>query len=88
LAAEIPLDKIQEILAGKIEIISVVFDEKENIVTLKREQRRKTEFAGDNFSYIVSFSLSPGLYKLRLVIRNLETGKGAVASATAVIPNQ
>jgi VWFA-related protein len=85
LAAEIPLDKIQEILAGKIEIISFVFDEKENIVALKREQRRKTEFAGENFSYVASFSLSPGLYKCRLVIRNLETGRGAVASATAVI---
>jgi len=88
LAAEVPLNKIQEILAGKVEIISIVFDEKENIVTLKREQRRKTEFAGENFSYVASFSLSPGLYKCRLVIRNLETGRGAVASATAVIPNQ
>ena len=88
LAAKIPLDKIQEILAGKVEIISVVFDEKENIVALKREQQRKTELAGENFSYVAYFSLSPGLYKCRLVIRNLETGKGAVASATAVIPSQ
>jgi len=86
LAAEVPLNKIQEILAGKVEIISIVFDEKENIVTLKREQRRKTEFPEENFSYVASFSLSPGLYKCRLVIRNLETGKGAVASATAVTP--
>jgi len=88
LAVEIPLDKIQEILTGKVEIISIVFDEKENIVTLKREQRRKIEFAGDNFSYLAPFSLSPGLYKCRLVIRNLETGRGAVASATTVIPSQ
>jgi len=88
LAAEIPLEKIQSVLAGKSEFIAVIFDEKENIVTLKRNAREATDLSGEHFQFSASFFLPQGTYKCRLVIRNLETGKGAVASATAVIPSR
>jgi VWFA-related protein len=86
LAAKIPVEKIREVLAGKSEFVAVIFDDKENIVTLSRNEKKTYTFTGELFTFGASFSLSPGKYQCRLVIRNLETGRGAVASATAVVP--
>jgi VWFA-related protein len=87
LAAEIAVEKIREVLAGKSEFVAVIFDDKENIVTLSRNEKKTYALTGELFSFGAAFSLPPGKYQCRLVIRNLETGRGAVASATAVIPN-
>ena len=38
LIAKIPLDKIQEILKGKVEIVSLIFDAAENILELGRRE--------------------------------------------------
>jgi hypothetical protein len=86
LVAEVPVEKIREVLAGKSEFVAVIFDDQENIVTLKRNEKKTYTLTGESFSFGASFSLPPGKYQCRLVIRNLETGRGAVASATAVIP--
>jgi VWFA-related protein len=88
LTAEILVDKIQEVLKDKTEIIGLIFDEKENIVAFKRNEREGSLLTGERFSFSASFSLPQGTYKCRLVIRNLETGRGAVASATAGIPSR
>ncbi|MFZ2053406.1 MAG: VWA domain-containing protein [Candidatus Aminicenantales bacterium] len=88
LAAKIPVEKIREVLAGKSEFVVVIFDDKENIVTLSRNEKKTYTLTGDLFSFGAAFSLSPGKYQCRLIIRNLETGRGAVASATAVIPGE
>jgi hypothetical protein len=87
LSANIPGVKIRDVLAGKSEFVAVIFDDKENIVTLSRNEKKTFALTGELFSFGASFSLPPGKYQCRLVIRNLETGRGAVASATAVIPN-
>lgn len=88
LTADMPLEKIKDLMSGKVEVVGIIFDEKENIVTLKRNEREATDLSGERFTFSSSFSLPPGTYKCRLVIRNLETGRGAVASATAVIPSR
>jgi len=88
LAADIPVEKIRDLLSGKVEVIGVIFDERQNIVTLKRNERDATDLSGERFTFSASFSLPPGSYKCRLVIRNMETGRGAVASVTAVIPSR
>lgn len=84
LVAKIPLEKIEEILKGKVEIISVIFDKAENIVDFSRREGGFPKLPEHNIYYSF-FSLSPGEYKCRLVIRNLETGRGAVAASPAVI---
>jgi hypothetical protein len=86
LTAQIPVDKIRDGLAGKSEFMMVIFDDQEDIVILKRNLKETATRAGESFSFRTEFSLSPGKYHCRLVIRNLETGRSAVASATAVIP--
>ncbi|MEW6455565.1 MAG: VWA domain-containing protein [Acidobacteriota bacterium] len=85
LIAKIPLEKIQEILEGKVEIISLIFDSAENIVDLRRGEANFSQLPGENAYYYSLFSLPPGSYKCRLVIRNLETGRGAVGSSSATI---
>jgi len=87
LSAKIPVEKIREVLAGKSEFVAVIFDDKETIVTLSRNEKKTYTLTGELFSFGAAFSLPPGKYQCRLVIRNLDTGRGAVASATAVIPN-
>ena len=88
LAAEVPIDKIRDVLAGRSEFVVVVFDDKENIVTLRRNEKKTFMLTGELFSFGAAFSLSPGKYQCRLIIRNLDTGRGAVASTTAVIPGE
>ncbi|MBP1766222.1 MAG: hypothetical protein H6P98_337 [Candidatus Aminicenantes bacterium] len=88
LAAQVPVDQIGDVLAGRSEFVMVIFDDKENIVTLKRNEKETAALTGERFSFGTEFSLSPGKYHCRLVIRNLDTGRGAVASTTAVIPGK
>lgn len=85
LIAKIPVEKIQEILEGKVEVISLIFNSAENIVEVRREEKDFSRFQGQNAYYYSFFSLPPGTYKCRLVFRNLETGRGAVGSCSATI---
>ena len=88
LAAQVPLDRIREIMTGPVEMITVIFDEKEDIAALKKSQVKVSALKGKQVSFGGSFSLSAGSYKCRFVIRNLETGRAAVGSTTAVISGQ
>ncbi len=85
LISKIEEEKLREVLKGKFEIVSIIFDEKEDIVELRREENTEAGLKGENFYYYSFFSLPAGTYKARLVIRNLETGVGAVASSSALI---
>jgi len=87
LAAEIPLEEIRDVLSEKSEFVAVIFDEKGNIVAFKRKEREGSILTGRAFSFSAAFSLPSGTYKCRLVIRNLKTGRAAVASTDAVVPS-
>jgi VWFA-related protein len=88
LAAQVRLEDIREVLKGMVEMVTVIFDEKDNVATLKKSLIKVANLKGEVASFGGSFSLSPGTYKCRLVIRNLETGRAAVASTDAIIPGQ
>ena len=88
LAAQVRLEDIREIMKGMIEMVTVIYDEKDNVATLKKSHIKVSELKGETASFGGSFSLPAGTYKCRFVIRNLETGKGAVGSVTAVIRSQ
>ena len=84
--SEIPAEKIEEILGEKTEIIFLVFDDKKNIVTYQRMEAKNSSYSlGNIFCYAIS-SLPPGKYNCREVIRNLETGRTAVASSSVIVP--
>jgi hypothetical protein len=78
-------DNIQDITGEKVEIVHIVFDEEDNIVSLQRRERSLMSTDFENLYDWKYYSLAPGKYKCRIVVRNLETGLGAVASANAVV---
>jgi hypothetical protein len=81
-------EKLREVAEGKLEVISIVFDKEGNIVKMHREEKTLKDPSEEDSYYYSFFSLPPGNYACRLVIRNLETGRVAVASSAAVIGNQ
>jgi VWFA-related protein len=83
---KIPTERIKEVLGRKVEIVTLFFDGQNNIVELKRDEVSASKLARDNVYFYSSSILSPGEYDCRVVIRNLETGKGAVASSSAIVP--
>jgi VWFA-related protein len=88
LSAELPLDKIRDVLQGKFEIVSIVFDEDGNTVELKREEGSSPEFLKNRAGYETDFNLVPGRYECRVIIRNLETGKGAVGGVPVTVEKE
>ena len=87
LSAELPLEELQEILKGKYEIISIVFDQVGNTVDLKREERTSPGLPEGRSVHHADFSLAPGTYECRVIIRNLETGIAAVGRTSVTIEN-
>jgi len=83
---KIPGKLLKDIFGDRMEIVILVFD-KENNITLIQEKRASAINLARQSSYIYSFcSLSPGDYACQIVIRNLKTGQGAVASSSITIP--
>ena len=83
---KIPGEDIQEISGENVEIVNLIFDKEENIVGFKRGEVNFSKLPEENIYYHSILPLSPGEYKCRIVIRNLETGNGAKGSSLVVIP--
>lgn len=78
--SKIPNQVTKNFSGKKVELISLVFDEKENLAGLQRTETDLTKYRGMDVFYTSGASLEPGQYKCRLVIRDLDTGDAAVAS--------
>ena len=85
LVFEIPAAKLEEISGQKVEIVSLVFNERDDIVAFDRVEKDFSEIQGDELRHTAQLEIPPGKYKCRVVIRNLETGKGAVGSISVKI---
>jgi len=88
LAAQASVEDIREIMTGPVEMITVIFDEKEDIAAFKKSQVKVSSLPGERVSFGGSFSLPAGAYKCRFVVRNLETGRAAVGATSAVVAGQ
>jgi len=84
--AEIPGQKIQEILGRKAELVTLVFDEQNTVAAFIRDEVTATSLRENDVYYYATSFLKPGTYACRVVIRNLETGEGAVGSTSVLIP--
>ncbi len=85
LLSEIPA-KIVERLSGKtVEVVSLIFDEEENLVKIDGMEFDIDQFRGKNIVCSSGASLRPGRYKCRLVVRDLDTGEAAVARGAAFV---
>ena len=86
LLSEIPVEKIKDIAWQKTEIITLIFDKENNVIDSSRGEMSLAAFSQKKIYHYEIQSLAPGQYECRVVIRNLETGKGAVASSSLTIP--
>jgi VWFA-related protein len=79
--SKIPAEAIEKFSGKKVELVSFIFDEKENLAGLRRTEADLTKYRGTDVYYTSGALLEPGQYRGRLVIRDLDTGDAAVASA-------
>ncbi len=86
LISEIPLAEIEEIITGKTEHTNFILDNENNVIFSSRGDIDFSPFSQRRvYSYSI-LSLPPGEFDCRTIIRNLQTGKVAVASSSVEIP--
>ena len=85
LFSKISEGKIQEFSGKNVEIVTIIFDKEDNIVKTKRDEKDFSKLPIGNIYYSTLLPLDSGEYKCRIVIRNLETGRGAVASSSVEV---
>jgi len=86
LAATIPRDEIGELAGRRGEIVSLAFDATDTIAQTRRTEEVLARGAGGPIPFLSLLAVPPGTYRCRIVVRDLETGRAAVAGATAKIP--
>ncbi|MCX6563405.1 MAG: VWA domain-containing protein [Candidatus Aminicenantes bacterium] len=83
--SKIPAAAVQELSGKQVEIVLLIFDEKDDLRHFKGWRVDFTKLPQkDIFLYSLA-SLPPGTYKPRIVIRNTQTGKSIVSSVQAGI---
>ncbi len=85
--SKIPTENFDEISGKKVEIVNLIFNEENDVVSVKRTEVDLSKSQKDDLYNYSVFYLPPGKYRGRAVLRNLDTGKSAVASCSAVVPN-
>jgi VWFA-related protein len=86
LLSRISVKDLQEISGEKVEIVSLVFNEEDTIVGFKREDVDFSALPTNEFTYTIVMTIPPGAYKCRVVIRSLESGRGAIGISSVYIP--
>jgi VWFA-related protein len=81
----IPVGPIRSIAGSKFEILQVVLDAQHTIVAGRRADVNMSTMPSKDGCFYESFTLKPGSYLCRTVVRNLETGEAAVGSAPVTI---
>ncbi len=84
--AKLPMENIEALSGKDVAIVSLIFDTENSIIKMGREKKDFTKLPEGNIYYSNFTSLLPGEYKCRIVLRNSETGTGAVASSSVIVP--
>jgi hypothetical protein len=86
--AEISSPGLGDVSGRRIEFASVLFDAMDQIVDLKRTELDLTsDVLGAKSAFLYSALSAPaGRYKGRVVLRNAQTGRAAVAGSIVVVP--
>jgi VWFA-related protein len=79
--AELPYTKLSEVAGEKIEFITIVFNDKSDIVVLRRKELNQWPKRFEEAYAKSIISLPPGQFECRAVLRNMTTGKGARGSS-------
>jgi VWFA-related protein len=89
LLTKIPLNRMEKVTGSKTELVTFIIDEKHNMFASSRAEINFLEIPEKTVYHYMISSLPPGhQYECRVVLRNLETGDGAVASSSVEIPEK
>lgn len=85
--AHLPKRRILENLGDRVEFVLVVFDQANNVLDAIQGDIDLRLLKGENvFAYTV-FTLAPGEYDCRLILRDIVSGKASVALDHIIIPS-
>lgn len=86
--ARVPVKELGEVAGSRVEAVSLIFDELDRIVDTSRAELDLTspEYRRQPVSIRSELSAKAGTYKCRLVLRNMDTGRAAVAAALITVP--
>jgi VWFA-related protein len=76
---KIPAETIQKIWGEKVEIAQLVFDNQDAVIDFRRWESNFTKLSKKEIYFYSLASLAPGDYRFRVVLRNLKTGRTALA---------
>jgi VWFA-related protein len=83
--ARITPEAIEKFLGGRVEVVTLMFDDKEDLAGLQRIEADLSGYEGMDVFAAAEISLGPGRYDCRVVVRDLETGTAAVAAGRVEI---
>ena len=89
LLTKIPLDLMEKVTGRKTEMVTFITDKKHDMFSSSRVEINFLEIPKKTVYHYMISSLPPGhQYECRVVLRNLETGDGAVAFSSVEIPEE
>ena len=89
LLTKIPLDLMEKVAGRKTEMVTFISDKKHDIYASSRAEINFLEIPKNTVYHYLITSLPPGhSYECRVVLRNLETGDGALALSSVEIPEE
>lgn len=86
LMSMIPVKTMLEDVGKKTEVISLVLAGDKSIVAGRRAEVDWTTLSAETLCQYSAAALAPGRYEVRVVVRNLETGKSAVGACSVEVP--
>jgi len=86
LLAAIPVERLRQDVGDKTECISLILDQDKTIVNGRRFEFDWATVQGERACQYSAVSLPAGRYDCRVVIRNLDNGRGAVGACSVEIP--
>ena len=85
LLSDMPVERIKDVMSSRIEIIFLVFNRAKYIVVSRRAELNLDQLPKEKiFPYTIS-PVPAGTLDCRLVIRDLESGRGAAAACTVEV---
>jgi len=81
MVSRIPQRVMEKFSGKRAEFIALLFDAKENLVDLQRREADLANYRDRDVLFASGAALAPGAYRCRLVLRDMETGTSALASA-------
>jgi VWFA-related protein len=83
--SRIPRETLAALAGKQVEFVALAFNDRENLVGLQQAETDTIKYQGKNILFAAEMAVPPGRYTCRLVLRDLETGRSAVASTRVSI---